>query len=224
MTQIIPRPRDREGRAAGAAGPDSLLVCAPLRVEARAVRRGLDPGPPGPMGPLGPPATVLRTGFGPARAARQAEQLDPASFGPLMIMGTGAGLDAGLRPGDLVVGTEAGGVACPSAPILAGELRRAGLAARAGRITTVDHLVRRSQRDTLRRRNRNVHADRNENATTLPNIGLSRCQPMPAPGAYSVTSAWLSASAGLSENAAAISRNSRRKSGMAALSRNCRPA
>ena len=54
MTQTIPRPRDREGRGAGAAGPESLLVCAPLRVEARAVRRGLDPARP---------ATVLRTGF-----------------------------------------------------------------------------------------------------------------------------------------------------------------
>src|SRR6202041_3215874 len=50
---------------------------------------------------------------------------------------------------DLVVGTEAGSVACPSAPILAGELRRAGLPVRTGRITTVDHLVRRSERAKL---------------------------------------------------------------------------
>ena len=38
---------------------------------------------------------------------------------------------------------------CPSAPLLAGELRRAGLTARTGRITTVDHLVRRSERAEL---------------------------------------------------------------------------
>ena len=38
---------------------------------------------------------------------------------------------------------------CLSAPLLAGELRRAGLTARTGRITTVDHLVRRSERAAL---------------------------------------------------------------------------
>jgi 4-hydroxy-3-methylbut-2-enyl diphosphate reductase len=140
MTQTIPRSRDGESRAGEAAEADSLLVCAPLRIEARAVRRGLDPGRP---------ATVLRTGFGPARAARQAEQLSHEPFGPMMIMGTGAGLSPDLSPGDLVVGTEAGSVALASAPILAGELRRAGLSARTGRITTVDHLVRRAQRAEL---------------------------------------------------------------------------
>jgi 4-hydroxy-3-methylbut-2-enyl diphosphate reductase len=140
MTETIPRPCDREGSAGDATAADSLLICAPLRIEARAVRRGLDPGRP---------ATVLRTGYGSTRAARQAEQLSHDPSGPLMIMGTGGGLTADLRPGDLVVGTEAGGVACPSAPILAGELRRAGLTARTGRIATVDHLVRRSQRAKL---------------------------------------------------------------------------
>ncbi len=40
-------------------------------------------------------------------------------------------------------------VSCPSAPLLAGELRRAGLRARAGTIVTVDHLVRRGERATL---------------------------------------------------------------------------
>ena len=64
-------------------------------------------------------------------------------------MGVGAGLTTDLSPGDLVVGTEAGLVTCASAPLLAGELRRAGLPARTGRITTVDHLVRRSERASL---------------------------------------------------------------------------
>ena len=67
----------------------------------------------------------------------------------MVIMGVGGGLSTDLSPGDLVVGTEAGSVACPSAPILAGELRRAGLPVRTGRITTVDHLVRRSERAKL---------------------------------------------------------------------------
>ena len=42
-----------------------------------------------------------------------------------------------------------GTATCASAPLLAGELRRAGLTAREGRITTVDHLVRRSERASL---------------------------------------------------------------------------
>jgi 4-hydroxy-3-methylbut-2-enyl diphosphate reductase len=40
----------------------------------------------------------------------------------------------------------------PSAPLVAGELRRAGLRARAGRIATVDHLVRPSERAQLAQR------------------------------------------------------------------------
>ena len=64
-------------------------------------------------------------------------------------MGVGAGLTAELRPGDLVVATEVGGVACESAPLLAGELRRAGLTVHVGPVTTVDHLVRKAEREAL---------------------------------------------------------------------------
>ena len=144
MTEPLPRPRDG-GAGASESEPAPLLLCAPLRIEARAIRRGLrdDPGPPGPA-----PA-VLRTGWGTARATQEAERLSHASFAQLMIMGVGAGLGSDLSPGDLVVGTEVGAVTCASAPILAGELRRAGLSARAGRITTVDHLVRRDERAKL---------------------------------------------------------------------------
>ena len=95
------------------------------------------------------PPQVLRTGYGTTRAAHRARELKATSFGQLVVMGVGAGLTTGLSPGDLVVGTEVGVVTCPSAPLLAGELRRAGLPARAGRITTVDHLVRRSERASL---------------------------------------------------------------------------
>ena len=117
---------------------DPLLICAPMRIEARAVRQGLRGNP-----------EVLHTGYGTTRAAQRAEELKAASFGQIAIMGVGAGLTTELRPGDLVVGTEAGLVTCPSAPLLAGELRRAGLSARTGRITTVDHLIRRSERASL---------------------------------------------------------------------------
>ncbi len=120
---------------------EELLICAPMRIEARAVRRGLRDS----TGATG----ITRSGYGPRRAAERAGELKEGSFGQLAIMGTAAGLTADLRPGDLVVGTEAGAVSCGSAPLLAGELRRAGLNARVGRIAGVDHLVRRAERPAL---------------------------------------------------------------------------
>jgi 4-hydroxy-3-methylbut-2-en-1-yl diphosphate reductase len=141
MTETIPRPRDGDIGADDASAPDSLLICAPMGIEARALRRGLKGSP-------NPPA-VLRTGYGTNRAAQQAERLSRRPFGKMMIMGVGGGLSTDLTPGDLVVGTEVGAVTCPSAPLLAGELRRAGLPARTGRIITVDHLVRRAERAAL---------------------------------------------------------------------------
>src|SRR5260221_757231 len=125
-------------------GRDRLVVCSPLRLEARAVRRG-----------LGDAAEVGRSGYGPARAAAQADRLRDVPFGMLAVGGTGGGLSADLSPGDLVVGAEVAragtgtSVTCASAPLLAGELRRAGLRARGGKVVTVDRLVRRGQRDRL---------------------------------------------------------------------------
>src|SRR5208282_2833259 len=59
MTETIPRPRDR-GAGAGAdeSEPDPPLICAPLRLEAVAIRRGLRDLPD--------PHTVIRTGPAPA--------------------------------------------------------------------------------------------------------------------------------------------------------------
>jgi 4-hydroxy-3-methylbut-2-enyl diphosphate reductase len=112
-----------------------LVVCSPMTVEALAVRRG-----------LGAAGQVRRSGYGPARAAAQADRLRGEAFRNLAIAGVGGGLTADLQTGDLVVGTEvsagvADPVSCPSAPLLAGELRRAGLRASAGKIVTVDHLA-----------------------------------------------------------------------------------
>ena len=129
MTETIPRPHGGVAGAGAVAAADpgnSLLLCAPMGIEARALRRGLRDSPN--------PPSVLRTGYGTTRAVRQAERLSHRPFGQLMIMGVGGGLTTDLRVGDLVVGTEVGAVTCPSAPLLAGELRRAGLAARTGRI------------------------------------------------------------------------------------------
>ena len=148
MTETIPHPRGDaaapdlspapEGNQGG--DPAPLVIYAPMRIEARAIRRGLDPASP---------AEVLRTGYGTTRAAQAAGQVSHRPFGPMAVMGVGAGLTADLRPGHLVVGTEVGAVTCGSAPLLAAELERAGLRARAGPITTVDHLVRRSERSAL---------------------------------------------------------------------------
>jgi 4-hydroxy-3-methylbut-2-enyl diphosphate reductase len=128
----------------GTPGADRLVVCSPLRLEARAARRG-----------IGSAGEVLRTGYGAARAASAADRLRDATFKALVIAGAGGGLSADQRPGDLVVGTRIGRsgtgaeAGCPSAPLLAGELRRAGLRATAGKIVTVDHLVRRGQAGRL---------------------------------------------------------------------------
>jgi len=116
--------------------PSRFLVCAPLGVEARALRRG-----------LGEAAEVRRTGYGRARAAHQADRLRGEAFGKLAIAGVGGGLVPDLRLGDLVVASEVRGseaaepARCPSAPLLAGELRRAGLPARAAAIVTVDRVI-----------------------------------------------------------------------------------
>jgi 4-hydroxy-3-methylbut-2-enyl diphosphate reductase len=119
-----------------------LLVCAPLRIEARAVRRG-----------IGGAAEVRVTGYGKARAAKQAALLRGESFGMLAVAGTGGGLSRTLIPGDLVVGTEVSDgsstTRCPSAALLTGELRRAGLRVTPGRVVTVDHLVHGAERDRL---------------------------------------------------------------------------
>jgi 4-hydroxy-3-methylbut-2-enyl diphosphate reductase len=119
-----------------------LLVCAPLRIEARAVRRG-----------LGPAGDVRRTGYGPARAESAAAELRTASFGMLAVAGTGGGLSASLQPGDLVVASRVTGgaaeISCPSAPLLAGELRRAGLRAVAGPVVSTPRLVRGADRERL---------------------------------------------------------------------------
>ena len=71
----------------------------------------------------------------------------------MAIAGVGGGLAADLRPGDLVVASEVTDghtvIPCPSAALLAGELRRAGLRVRVGRVVTVDHLVRGAERERL---------------------------------------------------------------------------
>ena len=71
----------------------------------------------------------------------------------MIVMGTAAGLSADLSPGDLVVASEVTDgettVALPGADLLAAELRRAGLTARAGRLIAVQKLVKSAERVRL---------------------------------------------------------------------------
>jgi 4-hydroxy-3-methylbut-2-en-1-yl diphosphate reductase len=160
MTEPIHSPQPAPGRLPGD-GRSPLLVCAPLRFEARAVRRGLRDSARASSGAAGGAETrsVLRTGYGTTRrATNRVAEVRQIPFGMLAITGTGAGLAADLSPGDLVVATEvasvtdggpSGVVRAPSAPLLAGELRRAGLRARTGPVATVGHLVRGGDRERL---------------------------------------------------------------------------
>jgi 4-hydroxy-3-methylbut-2-enyl diphosphate reductase len=147
MTEAIPQPRTAVADQIEDSAPESakpgLLVLAPLRLEANAVRRGL----------TRPGSRVLHTGMGGTRAKKSAARGTPHPFGAMVVMGTAAGLSDDLSPGDLVVATEVSDgettVALPGADLLAAELRRAGLVARAGRLVTVPKLVKSAQRAGL---------------------------------------------------------------------------
>jgi len=153
MTETIPQPRTEVAADSGLADPAvdrrvapagaGLLVYAPLRLEARAVRRGFTRAD----------SQVVRAGMRAARAGKLAGESKPGPFTGMVVMGTAAGLTDDLRPGDLVVATEVTDgettVELPGAALLAAELRRAGLPARAGKIITVRQLVKSSQRAEL---------------------------------------------------------------------------
>jgi len=146
MSEIIPEPRATEDAdtAEPVAATSGLLVLAPLRLEANAVRRGLRE----------PASRVQRTGMGAARSRKRVSgESMPGTFGAMVVMGTAGGLTDDLSPGDLVVATEvsdgATTVALPGADLLAAELRRAGLSARAGKIVTVPKIVKATERAKL---------------------------------------------------------------------------
>jgi 4-hydroxy-3-methylbut-2-en-1-yl diphosphate reductase len=138
-----------------------LTVCAPLQVEARALRRGLRAAniPDSQV-------RVVRTGYGPARAAASAAGIvatargaepQPGLAGPgpgmLAVGGVAGALSADLGVGDVVVASRVTDgsvtVECGSAPLLAGELRRAGLRVKTGPVVTVDRLVRQGEHAAL---------------------------------------------------------------------------
>jgi len=97
--------------------------------------------------------TVLRTGFGLRRTARQAMTLPSRDFDALAVAGLGGAVTEPITSGDVVVATEVRGqgrtVLCPSAPLLAGQFRRAGFAVHLGPLATSDHVVRGTEHDEL---------------------------------------------------------------------------
>ena len=112
-----------------------LLLLAPMRLEARALRRGAEPSA----------ARIVPTGIGPRRARRAVELLarDAATPAGVAVAGLAGSLTPDLRPGAVVVASELrthdGTVVarCAGAGILAGMLARRGIEARVGPIATV---------------------------------------------------------------------------------------
>ncbi|MBL7491378.1 4-hydroxy-3-methylbut-2-enyl diphosphate reductase [Frankia sp. AgB1.9] len=114
-----------------------LAVAAALRLEALAAGRS----------GLPTDAVVVRTGMGPERASRANQAVRAAKPDAVAVVGLGGGLAPGVRPGDVIVASEVrtgdGTVTgrCPSAPLLAGELRRAGLTVHIGPVVSVPRLA-----------------------------------------------------------------------------------
>jgi 4-hydroxy-3-methylbut-2-enyl diphosphate reductase len=120
-----------------------LLICTGLGIEALIVRHGL--------GAATQDVEVIWTGPGPRRAARTAAALPGA--GALAVTGFAGALDEHLRPGDVLVASEIRYAdrrfPCPSAPLLAGALARAGQRVRTGPLLTCDHVVAGAERGRL---------------------------------------------------------------------------
>jgi len=120
----------------------TLLVLAPLRVEARAVAPALGAG-----------SSLQRAGMGPKRARAAAARAARTRADAVAVAGFCGALDPALEPGDLVVATEvrgpSGTVACPTASLLAGALRRRGLTVHEGPVVSTTRLVRGADRARL---------------------------------------------------------------------------
>jgi nucleoside phosphorylase len=142
--------------AAGTTGCSSIsdvLVTAPLRLEALAIKAGARR------------LRIQQTGMGPGRskAAVPLLQSDPALA--LVVMGVCGGLDDRCEPGDVVVANELLDgerraddlrIACPSAEPLAQAFERCGISVRRGTVVSVAHIARGETRVKLRERGATV--------------------------------------------------------------------
>ena len=120
---------------------EGLVVAAPMRFEAHAVRRGA------------PAANVIRTGVGRRAARRAAGQLGHVDGNVVALTGFAGGLSPELEPGDVVVATEVRGadeaVECAATELVASMLRRAGLRVHTGPIVSVPRIVFGAERERL---------------------------------------------------------------------------
>ena len=121
----------------------SLVVFAPLRVEAAAVRRGLRGGG----------ALVIRTGMGPDRARAAAKSPEHAEARALAVAGVCGAISPDLRPGDIVVATEVRtpdglAIRCSSGP-LAAALKALGFEPHLGPILSWPRIGDRDEREAM---------------------------------------------------------------------------
>lgn len=118
-----------------------LLVAAPLRLEAAALRRGASS------------LRVRRTGAGPARSRRAAEALLGDGAAAVVVAGVCGAVDPALQAGDVLVASElrdpAGAVRVLDCDALYEALAPLGLRVRVGPIAGADHLVRGPERVRL---------------------------------------------------------------------------
>ena len=113
-----------------------LVVLAPLRIEALAVRSGL------------PGIRVKRSGMG-------RHQLDVGVADAIGVAGLCGAVDPSLRAGDVVLATELRSedgktVPCPDSALLAEPLRRIGLKTTSGTVYTASKILGRDERLALR--------------------------------------------------------------------------
>jgi 4-hydroxy-3-methylbut-2-enyl diphosphate reductase len=115
------------------------IICTPMRVERAAVLAGRSG------------AQVVRTGIGARRTRLRQGRLD--GVGPVAVLGVAGGLAPQVKPGDVVVASEVRTdgltIACPSAPLLAGALRRVGLRTHIGPIVSSAGVVGGRERAAL---------------------------------------------------------------------------
>ena len=117
----------------------TLLILAPLSIEARALRRAVRS------------AAVVKTGMGPEAAARAGRRVVAlAGGGPVAVAGFCGGLQPEIRTGDVIVASEVRGpsgvVSLPSAPAVAEALRWAGLTVHVGPMVSSDRVAFGSRR------------------------------------------------------------------------------
>ncbi|MGA9876324.1 MAG: hypothetical protein WBQ21_10995 [Solirubrobacteraceae bacterium] len=132
-----------------------LLVAAPLRLEALAIRAG------------GRRLRIQKTGMGRERSLAMVAKLQSDPAAALLVMGVCGGLEERCQPGEVVIadelldGEQRGQehecrLACPTAEPLAVALERRGIAVRRGTIVSVARIAHGEKRVELRKRGASV--------------------------------------------------------------------